>query len=58
MTDFGIVRGKTLSGPSAALMEFVVSKSQVSWLVGATGAAAVIGVLAGISLIARLVSGV
>ncbi len=55
MTDFGIVRGKTGSGPSSAIMDFVVSKSQVSWLVGATGAAAVLGILAGISLIGRLV---
>lgn len=58
MTDFGIVRGKDLTGPSSALMEFIVSKSQVTWLMGAVGAAAVIGVLAGISLIARLIGGV
>jgi len=58
MTDFGLVRGKTVSGQSSALMEFIVSKSQVTWLMGAVGAAALIGVLAGISLIARLVGGV
>ena len=58
MTDFGLVRGKTVPGQSSALMEFIVSKSQVTWLMGAVGAAALIGVLAGISLIARLVGGV
>ena len=58
MTDFGLVRGKTVPGQSSALMQFIVSKSQVSWLVGATGATAVLGILAGISLIGRLVNGV
>jgi hypothetical protein len=58
MTDFGIAPGKPVPGQSSALMEFIVSKSQVTWLMGAVGAAAVIDVLAGISLIARLIGGV
>ena len=58
MTDFGITRGKTISDASSHLMEFVFNKGQLTWLVSAIGTAALIGVLAGVSLIARLVSGV
>ena len=58
MTDFGITRGKTISDASSHLMDIVFNKGQMTWLLGAIGAAALIGVLAGVSLIARLVSGV
>ena len=55
MVDMGISQRGPVSRVSSALVEMNLSSGQMAWLTGAAGAAALIGVLAGISLIARIV---
>ena len=55
MVDMGISHRGPVSRASAVLVEMNLSPRQMGWLTGAGAAVAVLGVLAGISLIGRLV---